>query len=182
MLCCNPASLSSWGLDKKNKTKFHSFYQNLSCLCLSLFYIHLMVKPGERRDIYLLCLFCFGVWFFNCNYLLLISWACVTPACGSGKRKQAFCSFEDRRRSPHTQCLYRPVCLLFPHTNWLECMVLSSQKCLSIREFLYIRPWGIQLWKMRNTSKQEVAGSVCVLTSLPPPSPPAHPPCFFPTF
>lgn len=44
-------------------------------------------------------------WFFSIVIiLLLITGACVTPACGSEKRKQAFCSFEDRWRSPHTQC------------------------------------------------------------------------------
>lgn len=76
--------------------------------------------------------------FFNCHYLLFISWACVTPACGSGERKASILLFWRQVEKPPHSVLYRPVCLLSPHTNWLDWMVLSSHKCVSVREFLYI--------------------------------------------
>lgn len=113
MLLCNPASLSSWGVDKEKQNQI--LPGSLMSLPFSLL-SHLVVKPWEPGDIYLLCLLCFRVWFgfFNCHYLLLISGASVTPACGSGKRKQAFCPFEDRWGSPHTQCCIGLFAFCFP--------------------------------------------------------------------
>lgn len=63
--CCvviQPHSAHGAWIRKTKQQQKNSFYQNLSCLCLSLCCVHLVVKPEEPGDIFLLCLFCFGVW------------------------------------------------------------------------------------------------------------------------
>lgn len=112
MLFCNPASLSSWGVDKEKQN------QILPGSLMSLPFSLLCTPGGEAMGAWrhlpaVSALFQGLVWFF-CHYLLLISGASVTPACGSGKRKQAFCPFEDRWGSPHTQCCIGLFAFCFP--------------------------------------------------------------------